>query len=236
MGRFLGGETLGIYMIAYHLVVEPFIKINPVLTKVAFPVFAKRQKNDDILRRGYCELSRMVAFLTFPVLALMAATSQVFIPAFFGAKWGPAVPLVQILVILGALKALINPLGSIIYTKGRTDLGFYYNLASSILNTVLFWAFVRRGMYTIAWLENGLSLLYFLLALAILKSVIGLSFRQYTVAIATPLCINAVMGAAVFATYLLLGASFPRAPVFSPSCWSWERRCTPSWSWAASVT
>lgn len=209
LGRFLGGETLGIYMIAYQLVVEPLVKINPVLTRVAFPVFAKRQEEDDVLRRGYCELSRMVAFLTFPALALMAATAQVFIPALFGAKWTPAVSLVQILVILGALRALINPVGSMLYTKGRTDLGFYYNLVSATLSTLVFWAFVHRGMYVIAWLEDGLSFLYFLLVLAILKRVIGLGLRQYATAIVAPLGLNLCVGASVYAAYLSLRGVIP---------------------------
>ena len=210
LGRFLGGEALGIYMLSYQLVVEPFIKLNPILNRVAFPVFARRQKENEVLRRGYCELSRMVAFLTYPLLALLAATASVFIPAVFGAKWGAAVPLVRILIILGALRTLINPYGSILYTKGRTDLAFYYNLLSAVLNTALFWIFVRRGMYAIAWLEAGLSFLYFILLLGILKRVIGLRISIYAAAIAAPLGINGVVGVTVFASYLLLRGAVPQ--------------------------
>lgn len=204
LGKFLGGEMLGMYMIAYQMVVEPFLKLNPILTRVAFPIFAKRQEDDAVLRRGYCELSKMVAILTLPVLAIMAATANLFIPALFGVKWQPAIALVQILVILGAMKALTNPLGSILYAKGRTDYGFYWSLFSSVANTVLFWAFVGYGVYVIAWLEDGLSFLYLVLALLVVKRVIGLSLGEYARAVGGVLGANILIGVVVYAVGLLL--------------------------------
>jgi O-antigen/teichoic acid export membrane protein len=53
IGRFLGPEQLGLYTIAYQLVVMPVSRLAPVLTRVAFPVFAKRQHDDAALRRGF---------------------------------------------------------------------------------------------------------------------------------------------------------------------------------------
>lgn len=204
LGRFLGGEMLGIYMIAYQMVIEPLVKLNPILTRVAFPVFARKQDDNSALRRGYCEMSKMVGFMTFPVLALMAATVPLFIPALFGAKWAPAITLIQILAILGVLKALINPLGSILYTKGRTDIGFYWNLLCACLNTAVFWTFVRHGVYVIAWLESALTFLYFILVILILKRLISLSIKEYATAIASPLMANLFMGVTVYAGSLLL--------------------------------
>ncbi|MDD5668370.1 MAG: MOP flippase family protein [Actinomycetota bacterium] len=204
LGRFLGGEILGIYMIAYQMVVEPFLKINPILVRVAFPVFAKKQEDNAVLRKGYYELSKVVALLTFPVLALIAATTHIFIPALFGEKWNQAIPLIQILVILGVLRALINPIGSILYAKGRTDMGFYWNLYGAVVNTVVFWIFVSYGVFVIAWLENGLTFISFILALWILNRVIGLKPAEYLATLARPLIANAIVAAATYAASLLL--------------------------------
>lgn len=52
IGRFFGAEILGIYTMAYELVVRPLSKINPVLTRVAFPIFAKKQSDSQSLCRG----------------------------------------------------------------------------------------------------------------------------------------------------------------------------------------
>ena len=203
IGKFLGGDILGIYMLAYQLVIEPFARINPILTRVAFPVFAKRQKDNDALRRGYYELSRMIVFLTFPILALLAVTAPLFIPAILGPKWGPAILLTQILVILGALRALINPLGSILYAKGRTDLGFYWNLITATLNTLIFWILVRFGVYAIAWAENSLTFLYLFIALFILHQIISLRYREYLQALIRPFLANIVIGGIVYVVYIL---------------------------------
>ena len=40
IGRYLGPEQLGVYTIAYNLVVMPLTKLTPVLTRVAFPILS----------------------------------------------------------------------------------------------------------------------------------------------------------------------------------------------------
>ena len=66
IGRYLGPEQLGVYTVAYNLVVIPVSKLNPVLSKVAFPVFAKRQTDAEALRRGFGELVELVAARHLP--------------------------------------------------------------------------------------------------------------------------------------------------------------------------
>lgn len=204
IGRFLGSELLGIYTIAYQIVIEPFSRINPILTRVAFPIFSRRQSDDDALGRGYCELSKMVAFLTFPILALMATTAPLFVPLILGAKWNAAITIIQILIILGAIRSLINPLGSILYAKGRTDFAFLWNLIAATLNTLVFWYVVRFGLKAVAWSENILTFFYFLIALWFIHKVIGLRYRQYFSAIRSPLAANIAMGGVLYVLYLLL--------------------------------
>ena len=111
IGRYLGPEQLGVYMIAYNLVVVPLTKLVPVLTRVAFPLFAKRQNDNTVLRRGYCELIELVAFMTFPLLVGLAATSSVAIVALFGAAWASSVVLVQLMTPMAMASTISSPSG-----------------------------------------------------------------------------------------------------------------------------
>jgi len=50
------------------------INESPVLTKVAFPIFARAQDDLAALRRGYGELIEMIGFVTMPLLVGLAVT------------------------------------------------------------------------------------------------------------------------------------------------------------------
>lgn len=208
IGRFLGPEALGAYTIAYQLAVLPTVRINPILTQVAFPVFAKKQTDNDALQRGYLELSKMLAFVSFPVLVGLAIVAPVAVPLFLGSGWETAIPLIQILVIVGILKSLGNPIGSILLAKGRADIGFKWNLFTAAVNSaVLYWA-VSYGVHAVAWAFCILSVGYFVLMRFILQSLIGLKWQDYLNVLARPAISTLLMGIGIYAVYLSLAGTF----------------------------
>jgi len=50
--------------------------------------------------------------------------APIFVPVFYGEKWIPAVPVVQIFCAMGFVMSLIDSTDNILMAKGRTDLGF----------------------------------------------------------------------------------------------------------------
>jgi O-antigen/teichoic acid export membrane protein len=128
IGRLLGAAALGYYTLAYNLMRMPLTYINPTIVSVAFPAFARVQGQDDVLRRGYARILRYLSGLSFPVMAGMLVVAPLFVPLYYGERWTPVVPLIQIFCLLGASKSIGNPLGSLLLAKGRADLGFYLNL------------------------------------------------------------------------------------------------------------
>lgn len=205
IGRFLGAEALGYYMLAYRLVVMPLLKFNPMLTQVAFPVFARKQSDHAALRRGYLEMIKMVAFVTFPILVGVGATAPLLVPVVFGAKWLPAVPLIQILVVLGILKTLTNPNGSLVLAKGRPDIAFRWELAKVVINVCVFWYVVKYGSLAVALAYAVLTAVYFAAGLKmILHPLIGLRPAEYLAVLLRPTAISVGMGVAVLGAYLAL--------------------------------
>ena len=199
IGRFLGPTPLGVYSIAYQLVVVPLMRVNPILTRVAFPVFSRRQDDDSALQRGYLELAEVIAFVAFPVLLGLAITAPVAVAVFFGERWQASVPLIQILALMGAVKALGNPFGSLLLAKGRADIGFYWNLFTAALTLVAFWSVVAHGVVYVTWANTLLSLVLFPLSFAILHRLVGLDWRRYGVSLRRPLVISVIMGLGVYA-------------------------------------
>ena len=138
VGRFLGAEQLGIYRLAFELVVRPVAIVNPIINSVAFPVFARLQRDNAALRRGILEIARLIANVTFPVMLGLLAVAPVALRVAFGEKWLAAIPLVQIMCVMGMLRSLSNPVGSLLIALGRVGLSCFWNATEAACNTVLF--------------------------------------------------------------------------------------------------
>ncbi|WP_173107679.1 teichuronic acid biosynthesis protein TuaB [Bacillus sp. KH172YL63] len=204
IGRFLGAEALGIYTIAYQLVVVPVTKINPLITRVAFPLFAKVQNSNDSLSKGFTDMSKMLAVITFPILFGLMCTADLLVPVMFGEKWTASIPLVQILSALGLLRVLMNPNGSILLAKGRADIGFKWDLGVASIHAIAFYLVVNMGIEAVAITYVLLALLNFLLGRILLHHVIGLDGREYFRGLSKPAFFSVSMAVIVYAGYLLL--------------------------------
>ncbi|MHA7139598.1 teichuronic acid biosynthesis protein TuaB [Rossellomorea arthrocnemi] len=204
IGRFLGAEALGIYTIAYQLVVVPVTKINPLITRVAFPLFAKVQNSDQSLSKGFTDMSKMLAVITFPILFGLMCTADILVPVMFGDKWEASIPLVQILSALGLLRVLMNPNGSILLAKGRADIGFKWDLGVASIHALAFYLIVHLGVEAVAITYVILALINFLLGRILLHYVIGLNGREYFLGLSKPALFSVIMALFVYGVYLLL--------------------------------
>ena len=168
VGRYLGSSSLGIYRLAYETVVRPLGIVNPIMNTVAFPIFAKKQNDDEGLRRGFLEVMRLLGTMVWPILAGLAVVAPYAVPVIFGPKWVPAIPIIQILCILGILRAMANPAGNILLAKGKVESSFRWNVYQAIISTLVFWLVVRRGIVALSWS-----------AVAVMAASILLSWNSY---------------------------------------------------------
>jgi O-antigen/teichoic acid export membrane protein len=204
IGRYLGTEALGIYSLAYQLIVIPVTKINPIVTKVAFPVFSKNQDDNAAIAKGFINMSKLLAFVSFPILIGLIAVADVFVPVVFGEKWEMAIPVVQILSILGILRVLMNPNGSVLLGKGRADLGFKWDFFVAIFNGIGIWLVVKEGILEVATVYVFVSFINFMLGRRLLYYVIQLKSKSYFYALSKPTIISLLMGIFVYSVELLL--------------------------------
>ncbi len=128
IGALLGAEALGYYHLAFNLVILPVTRINPVLTRVAFPIFARLQDSTERLRHGFMTMRRVLATVNFPLLFGLAVVVPVFVPTVLGEQWAPSILLVQILAGVALLRSTGNPVGPLLLARGRADMGFYWNV------------------------------------------------------------------------------------------------------------
>ncbi|MGF6949555.1 teichuronic acid exporter [Neobacillus sp. B4I6] len=191
IGRFMGAEALGIYNLAYQIVTIPVLKINPIITRVAFPVFSKSHQNPVLLTDGFLHMTKLLSLVSFPILMGLTAVSNVFILTIFGEKWLDAVPVVQIMAVVGILRVLMNPNGSVILAKGKANIAFYWDAGVLILYGASLWlAVMSNKLEVVAWTYAGVSLVNFLIGRWLLNWLIQLRFRQYLKTISIPFLLS----------------------------------------------
>lgn len=127
IGRWVNSRALGHYSLAYNLANLPSSRLNPILTRVFFPLLARVQDEPTRLRRGYLELQRAATMITFPVIAVVAALAPS-LPDILGDEWRQSVTLLQGLCVVGATRAIAGTAGPLILARGRPGLGFRWSL------------------------------------------------------------------------------------------------------------
>jgi teichuronic acid exporter len=191
VGRVLGAETLGAYAVAFELMSMP-ARLNNVVTRVAFPVLARRQDDDAAFRRGLMELVRLVALVHLPILAVFAILAPLIVPVFLGPSWSEAVPLVQILALFGAIRVLGNPSGPAFLAKGRPSIGFYFNLVVAIVATAAFSIVVSHGVETVAWTWAVLGAIQLFALVVIIDVITGLHASDWVATLWRALLLTAI--------------------------------------------
>jgi O-antigen/teichoic acid export membrane protein len=129
VGRLLGAEVLGVYVFAKTFANLPLLKVNPIIMSVALPIFARIKGENDRLRSAYIRVLRVILSIDSILLVGAAATAPVAIPLLFGERWIAAVPLLQVLAIVGLARGIRNPAGSLAFVFGDAGANLKWNAA-----------------------------------------------------------------------------------------------------------
>ncbi|MDU1952058.1 MOP flippase family protein [Atlantibacter hermannii] len=206
LARILGAAAAGGFNLAWNLAVVPPSKLNPIITRVLFPAFAKMQDDTARLRVNFYKLISLVGIINFPALLGLLVVSDKVVPLLFGEKWNSVIPVLQLLCLVGLLRAIGNPVGSLLMATSRVDLSFKFN----VFKTFLFIPFIIAGGLwhgvtgvTLGFLAVQVIntvLTYFVL----LKPVLGPSYRDYLYSLWLPFRLALPTVAASYATGLAL--------------------------------
>lgn len=98
-GRVLDPHLLGLYVEALFLTQIFTSRFVPALNEVAFPAYARMQKDGDKLASSFLTAVRLIMALALPLYLGLAVTSAEVVETLFGLKWVEMSPLVSILAL-----------------------------------------------------------------------------------------------------------------------------------------
>ena len=199
IGKLLGMEALGIYNIAKNLIMKPAMVFNPIITKVTFPAMAKIQNDILRLKEVYLKTMNYLSSVNFLAYAFIFIFAHDIVLLLFGMKWLPAVPVVKILSLWGALRSTGNPIGSLLLAKGKANWGFFWNLGLFFLVPVGIYIGSSWGLEGVSWslvILNASLIIpnwYFLA-----RPLCGAGFLEYHIQIFKPALIAILTVAGVY--------------------------------------
>ncbi|WP_394121461.1 lipopolysaccharide biosynthesis protein [Planococcus donghaensis] len=147
IGRQYSAVQLGFYTNASRFSEIVSQNLAATILRVTYPVLSSIQDEHERLKQSYKNITKLAAFLIFPIMVGMAAVGEPLVLLVFGEKWLPMVPYFQLLSIAGMLYPILALDLSILQVKGRSDLYLQLEIINKISLTIL--------LVLAIWLELG---------------------------------------------------------------------------------
>lgn len=207
IGRFFSEEVLGIYNLAKELLYKAVQLVNPIVTNVATPAFARFQEDMERMRSSYGEILHLLSFVNFPVFMAFFLFTEPVTLLLYGGEMLEMAWFVRVLSLWGLFQSIGNPAGILMVSLGRTDLGFVWTLVRIAIMLAGTYIACHIGIHAMAWTQVLLAFLFlFIYWRMMVYNMIRMPLRHYVGAVAFPLV--AVLVAALPALPLLLSVPF----------------------------
>lgn len=180
IGKMIGQQPLGIYNMAYTIMLLPMRNISSVVKDVLFPSFSSIGNDIDKIRKVYLQVVQTVALITFPLLAGLACLSDLFVNIVLGDKWLEMIPIMALLSLVAIPQSIFTINGTLYLNTGRPDIPFKINLISLPIYALGFYFGLK--LYGIFGLVYAYICIYTILIIPIhyyCAKVINLRLRQF---------------------------------------------------------
>jgi O-antigen/teichoic acid export membrane protein len=205
LGLFVPSGTVGQFTVGNRLAYLPVKEGLGPIRSLFFPAFSRMQDDVHRLRHAYLNGQGMVCLLAWPIGIGFALVAAPLVELALGAKWLPAVPVIQILALLSALEVSESsqPLAMAL---NRTKDVFRRDARVFLIRIPLVVMGLFIGISTELGALMGIvvgrvvsGLINVALNMRLVAILGGLSVRQQISVIARPFLASGVMGGAILA-------------------------------------
>jgi len=191
--RLLGANQFGLYAAPRNFFMQVLSLINPIVTRVGFPIVAHLDNDREQIAAIYEKTIGAVIGISAPIYFGAFFFAEPLVMVLFGVHWIEAVPSFRLLALWALMRSVMNPIGSLLYGMGRPWLAFKWNLVNLVL-AVLVIPFVGfHSGFGLSAAVLGLMLIqifpgwYFLV-----KPLCGMPLNKYLITIVRPATIAVV--------------------------------------------
>ncbi len=198
IGRYLGTAALGAYAVAYNVMLQPVAKVAGPVQRVLAPAFARMQDEPERIAAAWARATRLVGMLSIPTLAGVIVVAPDFVPVVLGDKWDAAIPVIQIIAVVGMVQAVQGVNVDILMARDRTKTLFRYSIVFTAAHITAFLIGVHWGIKGVA-IAYAISTALVEPILTVLTSrALGVSVMVFVRSLSGVVQASAVMVAVVF--------------------------------------
>jgi O-antigen/teichoic acid export membrane protein len=213
VGRFLGPSALGSYSVAYNLMLLPLSNIAIPVQDVLFPAFSRMQGDIEALKQAWFRANRVIVAMTASALLGLIVVAPDFVDVVLGPRWRPAVPVIQILAVVGILQSVQGLNSSVLRAVNQTSALFKYSVVVTVASVSAFVLGLPWGIVGVAAAYAISSAIVEPYYSCLTARSVGLSLRGFVTPLLGVLQAVIGMGAAVlFARELMLSIGVPPVP------------------------
>ena len=208
VGRLLGTPALGVYKLGFSTVAAPASSVG-ALTRVAFPAFTRIRDDLPAIRRAFLRATEYCAMLGVPLFALIGLLAAPGVSVVYGARWGEAVPVVQMLAPYGMLWVAALLVSDVFKAVGRVRALFWLNVVRVALLVGGLLLAVRFGVVGVAVTVLAVAVVTRGLQFYLVSGVLELRPRDHLAVFGPTVVATAVMSFVVYAVRAALPALPP---------------------------
>lgn len=176
IGKFLSSANLGVYSLAYKIMLYPLQNITHVIIRVLFPAFSHMQDDLEKLKKSYLKALFAIALITFPIMTGLIAISDVFVDVLFGSKWSGISLILIILAPVGMIQSIVSTVGSLYMALGNTNTMFKIGSANALVTVLSFTIGIWFGI-------EGVALSYAVANLIMLYPNLNIAWKQINLSV-----------------------------------------------------
>jgi O-antigen/teichoic acid export membrane protein len=186
-GRLLGASQLGVYSVPRNLSLQVQFMINPILTRVGFPLIASVQHDKEKVKQVFLGTMNMSASVNAPIYVALAVFAPEIIFLMLGSKWSQSAPLLRVLALWGLVRSFGNPSGALLFGLGRVRLAVKWTGTALVLIAPTVWIGSNWGSLGMAWALFALQMALFIPGWAILvQPNCSATFLEYAKTVVLP--------------------------------------------------
>lgn len=203
-GRVLEPHQLGLYAEALFLTQIFVSKFIPPLNDVAFPAYARMQKDPSRVAWSFCKAVRLLLLISCPVYLGMAVTAEPLVETLFGAKWLEMAPFVAILALAMPFMTVQVMFAPVSNALGRPGTTARVAAVGAVLMPVSFLIGIKFGAIGLAWAWLGAFPILTAITARLAGAPMGLRLIDLVRAAAPALGCSVLMAGVVMAVDFLL--------------------------------
>ena len=129
ISKLLGEKQVGIYLLAFNLILKPISLLIQVFNKTIYPVLTKI--NTDNIKDSYVKLTSSFFFFLAPLIIFYVSIGQIIIPELLTDKWLQVLPLLIVFGFQSIRTIIASPSGLIFLITGNPDMQWKFTVLIS---------------------------------------------------------------------------------------------------------